>query len=109
MDPIGLALESFDAVGMARTTENGLLIDTSGELDGTAYPDARGLGQALAQHPSLETCLWSQWVAGALGHSMPTDAPLLAQTLAPGAPVDTLLTRLAMSPAFRLGLAVETP
>lgn len=32
MDPLGLALENFDAVGRWRATENGQQIDTSGEL-----------------------------------------------------------------------------
>ena len=30
MDPIGLAFESFDAIGKYRTTENGATIDVSG-------------------------------------------------------------------------------
>ncbi|MCA9544966.1 MAG: DUF1592 domain-containing protein, partial [Myxococcales bacterium] len=34
MDPIGLGLEQFDGVGRFRTTENGGVIDPSGELDG---------------------------------------------------------------------------
>jgi len=56
-DPIGLALESFDAVGMLRDEENGALIDTSGELDGVSYEDAAGLGRALRDHPALGPCL----------------------------------------------------
>jgi len=56
-DPIGLALESFDAIGMLRDEENGVPIDTSGELDGTVYEDAAGLGRALREHPALGPCL----------------------------------------------------
>ena len=56
-DPIGLALESFDAIGMLRDEENGAPIDTSGELDGTAYEDAVGMGRALRDHPALGPCL----------------------------------------------------
>lgn len=56
-DPIGLALESFDAIGMLRDEENGVPIDTSGELDGTSYEDAAGLGRALRDHPALGPCL----------------------------------------------------
>ncbi|MBW2162057.1 MAG: DUF1588 domain-containing protein, partial [Deltaproteobacteria bacterium] len=55
-DPIGLALESFDAIGMLRDEENGVPIDTSGELDGTSYEDAAGLGRALRDHPALGPC-----------------------------------------------------
>ena len=56
-DPIGLALESFDAIGMLRDEENGVPIDTSGDLDGTAYEDATGMGRALRDHPALGPCL----------------------------------------------------
>ena len=34
MDPLGLALENFDAVGRWRTVDQGEPIDTSGELPG---------------------------------------------------------------------------
>jgi hypothetical protein len=55
-DPIGLALEQFDAIGMHREKENGAFIDPSGELDGAAYEDAAGMGRALRDHPSLGPC-----------------------------------------------------
>jgi hypothetical protein len=57
MDPIGLALENFDAIGSFRETENGATIDPSGVLDGVAFDDAEGLGQALREHPNLGPCL----------------------------------------------------
>jgi hypothetical protein len=38
MDPVGFALENFDAIGRWRTTEEGLPLDTSGALpDGTRF------------------------------------------------------------------------
>ena len=58
-DPIGLALEQFDAIGAFRTEENGATIDPSGQLDGVEYPDAAGLGAALSAHPELSPCLVS--------------------------------------------------
>lgn len=57
MDPIGLTLEQFDAVGMFRTLENGEVIDVSGELDGKAFNGAEGLGKALSEHPGVPACL----------------------------------------------------
>ncbi len=57
MDPIGLTLEQFDGVGMYRTRENGHLIDVSGELDGRQFSGAKGLGQALSEHPRVPECL----------------------------------------------------
>jgi len=57
MDPIGLALEGFDAQGSRRLLENGSPIDTSGDIDGAAFQDAAGLGHVLAQSPRLPSCL----------------------------------------------------
>jgi hypothetical protein len=57
MDPIGLGLENFDAVGRYRTTENGVTIDASGELDGVPFTGPEGLGAALRDHPRLADCL----------------------------------------------------
>ncbi len=49
MDPVGLALENFDAVGRWRTLTDGFApIDASGALpDGTAFDGVAGLRQAL--------------------------------------------------------------
>jgi hypothetical protein len=57
MDPLGLALEHFDGIGAYRERDGDLPIDASGELDGTSFQDALGLGQAVAGHPELATCL----------------------------------------------------
>jgi hypothetical protein len=48
MDPIGLALENFDAVGVWRTRDSGFRIDPSGEmLDGTKLVGPASLRHAL--------------------------------------------------------------
>ncbi|HXP87542.1 MAG TPA: DUF1592 domain-containing protein [Bryobacteraceae bacterium] len=52
MDPIGFAMEHFDAVGQWRDRDNGNPIDTSGVLpDGTKFDGMAGLKQALLRHP----------------------------------------------------------
>jgi hypothetical protein len=54
MDPIGLSLERFDAVGRRRTTEDGAAIDASGGLpDGSRFGDVDGLETALLRRPEL--------------------------------------------------------
>ena len=54
MDPIGFALENFDAVGAWRTQDAGAPIDASGELaDGTQVDGVVTLRQALVSHPEL--------------------------------------------------------
>ena len=48
MDPLGFALESFDAVGRFRTADNGVMIDDSGALpDGTLVDGPSGLRDVL--------------------------------------------------------------
>jgi cytochrome c551/c552 len=54
MDPVGLSLEKFDAVGRRRNAEAGIAIDTSGGLpDGSKFADVHGLESALLRRPEL--------------------------------------------------------
>jgi len=54
MDPIGLALENFDAVGAWRTRDAGGPIDVSGELaDGTKVNGAVDLRNAIVSRPEM--------------------------------------------------------
>ncbi len=54
MDPLGLALENFDAVGAWRTRESGIAIDASGELtDGTKIDGVAALRAALVRRPDV--------------------------------------------------------
>ena len=48
MDPIGLAMENFDAVGRWRTTDEGVAVDASGQLvDGTPLNGPSSLRKAM--------------------------------------------------------------
>jgi hypothetical protein len=52
MDPIGFAMENFDAIGRWRDRDAGKPIDTSGVLpDGTRLDGMAGLKKALLRHP----------------------------------------------------------
>jgi hypothetical protein len=52
MDPLGFALENFDAVGLWRTTDGGSAIDPSGELPGgEKFQGPAGLRQLLLSKP----------------------------------------------------------
>ena len=52
MDPIGLALDNFDVTGRWRIRENGMPLDTRGELyDGTPVRSLSGLLDALLERP----------------------------------------------------------
>ena len=54
MDPLGFALENFDAVGSYRTLDTGLPIDASGNLpDGNVFSGKDGLKKAVLEHPEM--------------------------------------------------------
>jgi hypothetical protein len=57
MDPLGLPLENFDAIGAFRDTEHGLPIDASGDLDGVAFNGPIELGQLLGQDARVSACM----------------------------------------------------
>lgn len=84
MDPIGLVFEAFDASGRYRELEDGLPIDTTGQLvatdvDGPLNGVAE-LGVRLAQSAQVEACIGRQWLRFALGRSeTPEDACTLAE------------------------------
>jgi hypothetical protein len=52
MDPIGFAMENFDAVGKWRERDAGVTIDSSGVFpDGSKFEGVAGLKKALLRHP----------------------------------------------------------
>ncbi len=74
LDPIGFALESFDAVGRYRTMENGKPIDASGELLNAgdaegAFTDAVGLSALLAKSKTVARCFQQHLFRFAAGRS----------------------------------------
>ena len=55
MDPLGLALENFNALGLWRTNEQGQPVDASGQLmSGESFQDIRALKQILAANHRTE-------------------------------------------------------
>jgi hypothetical protein len=54
MDPIGFALENFDALGRYRTEENGRPIEVASSLpDGTVVDGVEGVRQLVLRDPAL--------------------------------------------------------
>ncbi len=68
MDPLGLPLESFDAIGRYRTTDHGLPIDPSGDFEGQPVADARELGFAVASSLEVAQCMVRKYYSYALGY-----------------------------------------
>jgi hypothetical protein len=109
IDPVGLGLEPFDAVGQARTRENDLPIDASGVLDGVPFTGPPSLAHAVATHPLFERCVWSQWMTIGLGQPVDFVHPVVEQTLAPQGDLDASMLRFVTSATFRRAAAPEAP
>jgi hypothetical protein len=104
-DPIGLALEHFDGVGLYRETDDGHPIDATGELDGVAFDDALGLAEAVRAHPGFPTCLAETTLRYAQGHPLSDDEEDLAAWYAHGFAIEgfpwrSLLADVVASDAF---------
>jgi len=72
LDPPGFAFEQYDAIGAFRLAEGALLIDATGELEGTDDADgpiagAVGLSERLAASKQVRRCVATQWFRAALG------------------------------------------
>jgi hypothetical protein len=104
-DPIGLALENFDGAGQFRTTEVGLPIDPSGELDGVKFSTAAGLGVALRDNPSLKSCIVDRLYAYSVGRKLTPADELTAQRYGAtldkqGYRFDQMLRLIIFDPSF---------
>lgn len=75
MDPYGLALESYDRLGLHRTAyDNGLAIDPAGVLPGGAeFDDAISMVDAMAQGANFERCATEFLTAYSVGRALGDD------------------------------------
>lgn len=76
MDPPGLALEHFDALGVYRENDGGLTIDATGEIDGNPFDGAQELGIVLSDHSGVAACFSRRFYEFALGTQVHAGAPL---------------------------------
>lgn len=88
LDPYGLALEQFDAIGRHRTTyADGTTIDTTTSLpasptypDGVSFVGLSGLTDTMSQNPKFTECVTRKLFTYGLGRVIaPTDEPYLAE------------------------------
>ena len=105
MDPIGLGLEAFDSGGSLRSSENGEVLDTSGELDGMKFTDAAGLAKAVHDDPAAPACVVTRASSYGLGRLPGRDDAEWVKSLQAGFKEDgyrfpDLLRRIATSPEF---------
>ena len=112
MDPIGLALENFDAIGVWRDNDSGFSVDPSGELvDGSKVTSPASLRQALLKYEgSIVRNFIVQLTTYALGRGVThVDMPVIRQIEREAAGKDYRMSSIVMgivnSPPFRLKTA----
>jgi mono/diheme cytochrome c family protein len=91
MDPVGFALERYDAVGRWRELEDGLPIDSSGALpDGSTFDGVDGLEKALLARPELIASTFTEkLLTYALGRGVEYyDAPAVRKVIREAAAKD---------------------
>jgi len=109
MDPVGFALESYDAVGRWRRAEDGVPVDVSGGLpDGAQFSGVAGLEKGLLTRPELfATTVTEKLLTYALGRGVEfTDAPAVRQIVRQSQRnnfrFSSLLEGIAASPSFQM-------
>ena len=114
MDPIGFALENFDAVGAWRTREAGGPIDASGELaDGTKIDGVVTLRQALLSRPEVFVgTMTEKLLTYALGrgldyHDMPVVRSIVRQAAVSDYRFSSLVMGIVNSVPFQMRTARE--
>jgi Protein of unknown function (DUF1588)/Protein of unknown function (DUF1592)/Protein of unknown function (DUF1585)/Protein of unknown function (DUF1587)/Protein of unknown function (DUF1595) len=108
IDPIGFALENYDALGQWRTEDAGKPIDNSGELpDGTKFEGSDQLKAVLLEKKDLFLRnLTSRMLGYALGRGLTrqdscTVDSIMAQLAANDYKSQALIEAIVMSPPFR--------
>jgi len=109
IDPLGLALENFDATGKWRIRDGGIAVDTKGQLfDGTSIEGPAGLRDALLRHKDVVLLSFTRsLMTYALGRRIEAaDMPLVRRIIrdAEGQNyrVSALVNAIVESDAFRM-------
>jgi hypothetical protein len=109
MDPIGLALENFDAVGAWRSHDAGSVIDATGDLvDGTRVDGVVSLRQALMQRPDvIVSTITEKLLTYALGrglehHDMPAVRTIVRNAATDGYRFSSLVREIVSSTPFSM-------
>ncbi|MGH9324972.1 MAG: DUF1592 domain-containing protein [Vicinamibacteria bacterium] len=112
IDPIGLALENFDATGAYRIKDNGVPIDATGELyDGTPLESPADLREALlSRSTTLLRTFTENLMAYALGrrveyYDMPAVRKIEREATASGYRMSSFLLGVVKSRAFLMKTA----
>lgn len=114
MDPIGLSLENFDAVGHWRTTDEGSPIDSKGMLvDGTKIEGVTGLRQALLKYtPEFVRVVTEKLLIYALGrgteyYDMPLVRSIVHDAEKDNYRFSALVLGVVKSPQFQMNEKIQ--
>jgi hypothetical protein len=114
MDPIGFALENFDAVGQWRTMDGRLPIEAFGELvDGTQIDGPLDLRAALLGYSEqFVRTVTEKLLTYALGrgleyHDMPVVRSIVQDAAADGYRFSSLINGIVKSPPFQTKLRAQ--
>jgi hypothetical protein len=119
IDGTGFGFEAYDQLGRYRTQENGLPIDTSGEMLSTGdatvdgpYDGVLELSNRLAVSPRVEGCLATNWYRYAMGRvENEADGCSLREVQqkfsASGGQFKELLVTVTLTEAFRYRPAIS--
>jgi hypothetical protein len=114
MDPLGLSLENFDAIGQWRTSDAGTPIDASGVLlDGTKVNGPASLREALmAQKTQFAKAVAEKLLTYALGRGLEYyDAPAVREidraAAADGYRWSSLILATVKSAPFQMRIAPQ--
>lgn len=106
MDPIGLGMENFDAIGTFRTEDADLPVDASGVMpDGTEFEGVLALQQIIKDDPRLTKCFTQKMMTYALGRGVEREDACAVNGIAaalPGAPLQDVVHALTQSPQFTM-------
>jgi hypothetical protein len=112
IDPLGLALENFDVTGAWRIKDNGVPIDSVGELyDGTKMAGPAGLRDALLKHQDMFLRSFTQnLMTYALGrrveyYDMPAVRAIIRDAAQHGNRMSSFILGVVNSRAFRMSRA----
>ena len=110
LDPLGLPMEEFDAVGAYRTTDRGKELDLSGDLDGVTFSGTAAMGEALAADSRVAPCMTAHLVRYFAGlPPWPEEEAIGATILEDAAAHDirSLLSEISTSDVFRYSGKLE--
>jgi hypothetical protein len=114
MDPIGFALENFDAIGQWRTHDGRRPIDASGELvDGTKIDGPGNLRQALLRYSDqfvrtvAEKLLTYALGRGVEHYDMPVVRSIVREAAGNNYRFSSLIMGIVKSPPFQMKVQIQ--